>query len=48
MIAYEDHAGIEESAYLLRSPKNVQRLRESIESYRNGTGRERRQIEDTE
>jgi antitoxin YefM len=46
MVSYEDYAAIEETAYLLKSPENARRLRESIESYRNGEGKHRDLIED--
>ncbi len=46
MVAYEDYAAIEETAYLLRSPKNAKRLRESIKSYQDGTGSEQALVED--
>ena len=40
LLSYEDYSAIEETAYLLRNPKNAQRLRESIESFRQGGGEE--------
>lgn len=46
MVAYEDYSAIEETAYLLRSPKNAKRLRESIKSYQEGTGSEQAIVED--
>jgi len=46
MVAYEDYSAIEETAYLLRSPKNAKRLRESIKSYQDGTGSEQALVED--
>jgi antitoxin YefM len=46
MVAYEDYAAIEETSYLLRSPQNAKRLRESIKSYQNGSGKEQELIED--
>jgi antitoxin YefM len=48
LMSYEDYAAIEETAYLLRSPENARRLRESIESYENGKGKEQALIEDDE
>jgi antitoxin YefM len=48
LLSYEDYSAIEETAYLLRSPKNAKRLRESIESFRKEEGKERRLIEDEE
>lgn len=46
LMSYEDFAGIEETAYLLKSPKNAERLRESIKSFETGRGEEKRLIED--
>lgn len=46
MVSYEDYAAIEETAYLLKSPKNAKRLRESIKSYEEGKGKEQILIED--
>jgi antitoxin YefM len=37
LMSYEDYEAIEETAYLLRSPKNARRLHESIASYEAGT-----------
>ncbi len=45
LLSYEDYSAIEETAYLLRSPKNAKRLRESIESFRKNEGKERKLIE---
>lgn len=45
LLSYEDYSAIEETAYLLRSPKNAKRLRESIESFRKKEGKERKLIE---
>jgi antitoxin YefM len=45
LLSYEDYSAIEETAYLLRSPKNAQRLRESITSFKEGKGLERELIE---
>ena len=45
LLSYEDYSAIEETAYLLRSPKNAQRLRESITSFNEGKGLERELIE---
>ncbi len=41
MISLEDFESIEETAYLLRSPKNAQRLLESIAELQSGRGVER-------
>jgi antitoxin YefM len=46
MVSYEDYAAIEETAYLLNSPKNAERLRESIKSFEEGHGKEQKLIED--
>ncbi|OAI49117.1 hypothetical protein AYO45_03345 [Gammaproteobacteria bacterium SCGC AG-212-F23] len=35
MMSLEDYNAIEETAYLLRSPANAKRLRESIEQYKS-------------
>lgn len=45
MISLEDYQAIEETAYLLRSPKNVRRLLESIAELESGGGTERGLIE---
>ncbi len=45
-MSYEDFASIEETVYLLKSPKNAERLRESIKSFEAGRGKEMRLIED--
>ncbi|RWX49199.1 Antitoxin Phd/YefM, type II toxin-antitoxin system, partial [Candidatus Electrothrix marina] len=44
-LSYEDYSAIEETAYLLRSPKNAKRLREGITSFNEGKGLERELIE---
>jgi len=41
MISLEDYQALEETAYLLRSPKNVRRLLESIAELDSGGGTER-------
>ena len=41
MISMEDFQAMEETAYLLRSPKNTRRLIESIAELENGKGREK-------
>lgn len=38
MISLEDYQALEETAYLLRSPKNAQRLLESIAEFQTGGG----------
>ena len=45
MISLEDYKSLEETAYLLRSPKNAKRLTESIEELENGAAKERELIE---
>ena len=41
MMSLEDYKALEETAYLLRSPKNMRRLIESISQLANGNGTER-------
>ena len=41
MISLEDYQALEETAYLLRSPKNARRLLESIAELEAGRGTER-------
>jgi antitoxin YefM len=41
MISLEDYQALEETAYLLRSPKNARRLLESIAELEAGCGTER-------
>lgn len=41
MISLEDYEALEETAYLLRSPKNVRRLIESIAELEQGQGQAR-------
>ena len=38
MLSLEDYEALEETAYLLRSPKNMKRLIESISQLENGDG----------
>ncbi len=45
LLSYEDYSAIEETAYLLRSPKNAKRLRQGITSFNEGKGLERELIE---
>ena len=45
MISLEDYQALEETAYLLRSPKNARRLLESIAELQSGGGLERDLIE---
>ncbi len=41
MISLEDYESLQETAYLLRSPKNARRLLESIAELEEGKGSER-------
>ena len=41
MISLDDYEALEETSYLLRSPKNARRLLESIEALEAGRGTER-------
>ncbi|MDA1044007.1 MAG: type II toxin-antitoxin system prevent-host-death family antitoxin [Verrucomicrobia bacterium] len=41
MMSMEDYTSLEETAYLLRSPKNARRLREAVDQLRDGKGIER-------
>jgi len=45
IMSLEDYEALEETAYLLRSPKNTRRLIESIAQLENGKGTERELIE---
>ena len=45
MISLEDYQALEETAYLLRSPKNARRLLESIAELETGGGVERKLAE---
>jgi antitoxin YefM len=45
MISLEDYQALEETAYLLRSPKNARRLIESIAELEAGRGTEREPLE---
>ncbi len=45
MISLEDYESLEETAYLLRSPRNARRLLESIAELESGGGNERALIE---
>ena len=45
MVSLEDYESMEETAYLLRSPRNTQRLLESIKELEQGKGTERKLIE---
>jgi antitoxin YefM len=45
IMALEDYEALEETAYLLRSPKNTRRLMESIAQLENGKGTEKELME---
>ena len=45
IMSLEDYEALEETAYLLRSPKNTRRLIESIAQFENGKGNEKELIE---
>ena len=45
MISLEDYEAMEETTYLLRSPKNAKRLLESIDQLEHGKGKEREVID---
>jgi antitoxin YefM len=45
LISLEDYESLEETAYLLKSPRNARRLLESIKELEEGGGRERDLIE---
>jgi antitoxin YefM len=42
MMSLEDYEALNETAYLLHSPKNTKRLLESIEELEKGKGKERK------
>ena len=45
MMSLDDYESLQETSYLLRSPKNAQRLLESIKELKQGKGKERKLIE---
>ena len=45
MMSLEDYEALQETAYLLRSPKNARRLLESVAELQSGGGEERSLIE---
>ncbi|WP_459924101.1 type II toxin-antitoxin system Phd/YefM family antitoxin [Desulfatiferula olefinivorans] len=45
IMSLEDYEALEETAYLLRSPKNAKRLLESIAQLEHGKGHEKELIE---
>jgi len=48
MISLDDFNALEETAYLLRSPKNAKRLSSSVEQLRNTGGTSRELAEDAD
>ena len=46
LISLEDFKAFEETAYLMASPRNAQRLNDSIEEFRQGGGVQRALIEE--
>lgn len=46
MISMDDYQALEETAYLLRSPKNMRRLLSAIHDLENGQGTERQLIDE--
>jgi antitoxin YefM len=45
LISLEDFASYEETSYLLRSPRNAERLRAAVEELDAGRGKERKLVE---
>ncbi|MFV1951645.1 MAG: type II toxin-antitoxin system Phd/YefM family antitoxin [Nitrospinota bacterium] len=45
MISLEDYEALNETSYLLQSPRNAERLLESIEELESGKGKERDLLE---
>ncbi len=45
MMSLEDYEALNETAYLLHSPKNTKRLLESIEELEKGKGKKRKLVE---
>ncbi|MBU0544631.1 MAG: YoeB-YefM toxin-antitoxin system antitoxin YefM [Proteobacteria bacterium] len=45
IMSLEDYEALEETAYLLRSPKNTSRLMESITQLENGKGTEKELVD---
>ncbi len=46
VLSKEEYDGIQETLHLLSSPKNAQRLKESLEEFENGGGQVRDLIEE--
>lgn len=45
LMSLEDYNALEETAYILSSPKNAQRILESLAELREGKGKEHKLIE---
>ena len=45
MISLEDYEALQETAYLLRAPKNTRRLLESVAELEQGGGQEKELLE---
>lgn len=45
MMSLDDYESLQETSYLLRSPRNAQRLLESIKELKEGKGKERKLVE---
>ncbi|MFN2382375.1 MAG: type II toxin-antitoxin system Phd/YefM family antitoxin [Guyparkeria sp.] len=45
MVSLEDYESLEETAYLLRSPRNARRLMDSVAELEEGGGREKEILE---
>jgi len=45
MMSLDDYESLQETSYLLRSPKNAQRLLEAIKELKEGRGKERKLAE---
>lgn len=45
MMSLDDYESLQETSYLLRSPRNAKRLLESIKELESGKGKERKLIE---
>lgn len=46
MLSKTDYEGMEETLFLMQSPKNADRLLQGIEQYKKGFGQERELIEE--
>lgn len=45
LLSADDWAAIEETLYLMQSPKNAERLQQAIDQLRDGKGKERQLVE---